>query len=162
MNGLDTRGEPDDGHRVEREIEEAPCADRHEHDVVPGDVIDANMAFACRVHDVPDEDDETHEHREARLGQARVEQGHANAINREKGHEHRYHDLGLALPNARVRLAVVLAHDLVDFRLGCSLRNLSGFSGGRGTVLEQLRQMRTIGVGRTHGSRIGRLDGLLS
>ena len=173
MKRFDARREPDDAHRVEGEVEEACRPGRHEHDVVPWNMVDANAPFLDGIHDVADDDDEPDEQRQTRFGQRRAEQRHADAIDRERSHQNRDDDLRFAFPDARVGLAIVFAHDFVDISLGAfGFRLAFGLRRRRGSrprrlarsaraALEHVLERHAVRFGRSRCSSVCSLDGFL-
>ena len=70
--------------------------------------------FLNGIHQIPDDDDECQEAGQASFSLLDAEQRHKQAVNRKQNHYRSYDGFRNALPDARVRLAVVFAHDLVD------------------------------------------------
>ena len=112
----------------------APNPASASHHVVPRNVVDPVLLFPRGVHHVADQDDESQEAGKARFGLFGGEQRHEQAVHRKRHHAGRDHDLGNALPDARVRLLVVLAHDLIDVyglrRFAVGAGSCRGGSGG--------------------------------
>ena len=107
---------------VEGVEQERARAQHHQHDVIPGHVIDPHLALLGRVGQKTDEHHQSQEGGQADLLHEVCKQGHIDAEER-KQHRHAVDDdLGHALPHARVRLSVELAHDLIDFRSRTNVR----------------------------------------
>ena len=128
MDGLDAGGQLDQRHGVEGEIQEAAGAHQHQHDFEPGQGIDPHMALLGRVGQKAQDNDAAHKQGQAHLGQGSGEQGHIQAVQGEKGHDHRNDDLGGAFPNAGGRFAVILTHDFVQIGLHVTAAFSSGCS----------------------------------
>ena len=114
MNGLDACGKPDHRHGVERKIEEAGRADKHQKNVVPRQIVGPYMMLAGWEIQKACQNDKAHEQRQTNLRHGRGEQRHADAVEGEASHED-FNDNGApAGPDPGVGFAVVFAHDLVD------------------------------------------------
>ena len=72
------------------------------------------LLLAGRIAQKADDDDKGHKACKASLCLLGGKQRHVQAVQGEHDHDRRDDDLGDALPDARVGLCVVLAHDLVD------------------------------------------------
>lgn len=112
---VNARAKLNDGQRVECEVEETGSPDDHEQDVVPGNVVGADLFLVSGVYQKADDDDASEEECEPDFGQGRAEQRHADAVDGEDGHDGPDDDLGDAFPYARVGLTVELAQDLFGF-----------------------------------------------
>ena len=95
-------------------VEERRRAQDHEHDVVPRQGVDLDVLLAGRVGQEAEDHDAAHEGGEAYLDGGPGGKRGVDAVGREERHEDIDDELGSALPDARVRLAVVLAHDGLD------------------------------------------------
>ena len=130
MDRLDTGGQADQRHGVQREVEEAGRAHHHQHQIVPGQVVHPDVVLAGGVGQETDDDDAAHEHGEPDLGHGLGKQGHADAEQAERRHEDADDQLGRTLPQAGSGFAVIFAHDLVQIRAlvsgGVGLRRRAG------------------------------------
>ncbi len=114
FEGADTGAHHHDVDGINREVHKRPSAYHHEDDVVPRDVVGGVARFFNGIHQVADDYDECQEAGQACLGLFDAEQRHKQAVDRKQNHHRSDDGFRDALPDARVRLAVVLAHDLVD------------------------------------------------
>ena len=103
----------DDIHGVEGEIQKRAAAGDHHDQIIPGNVIDLMMLLVGRKHQKTQKYDPCHERGQPQLLQPAGEQGHIDAEERKEHRQTVDDDLGNALPHARVRLAVELAHNLI-------------------------------------------------
>ena len=117
MDGLDTGSQLDDGQGIKGKVEEAACAQHHQHDVIPGNVVDTDVALLHRVGDEAHHDDEAEEQGQTRLGQSRGEQRHVNAVQRENREDHAHNDLGHALPYTGSGFAVIFPHHRIKVQI---------------------------------------------
>ena len=101
----------DDGHGVEGEVQEGAGAQHHQHDVIPGDVIDPLLPLLRREHQIAQEDDEGHKRGQPDLLQPAGEQGDVETEQGKGRQDQRHRRLGCALPDADVGLLIVLFHD---------------------------------------------------
>ena len=116
VDRLDTGGQAHQRHGVQREVEEAGRAHHHQHDIVPGQVVDPDVVLAGGVGQEADDNDAAHEHGEPDLGHGLGKQGHADAEQTERGHEDADDQLGRALPQAGGGFTVIFTHDRVQIR----------------------------------------------
>ena len=93
-------------------VEEAGRANYHQHEIVPGDVVVTHVVLAGGVGEIAHYHDQTQKSRQALFKRGDGEQGGINAVKREDDHDRAHDDGDLALPYARVRLPVILAHEL--------------------------------------------------
>ena len=127
LGETDVHGHLDDLHGVGGIVEEAARAHDHEKDIVPGHVVGADVVLAGGVIEVADDHDAAQEGGEADLLSGGAEEGHADAVQGEDGHQPAQGDLLPALPDADVGLPVILLHDLVHVHPGVGiLRSGSG------------------------------------
>ena len=111
---LDARAHEQDVGDVLREVEERPRARDHQDDVVPRNMVDLVPLLANGVDDESDDDDAGEEARQTSLGLLGRHERHHEAVDGEQHHDGGHDDFRDTLPNTRVRLLVVLAHDLID------------------------------------------------
>ena len=102
-------------------VEERAGADEHEHDVVPGQGVDLDVLLAGGVGEVAEDYHAAHEDGQAHFLAGAGPQRGVDAVGGEQGHEYVDGYLGLAVPEARVRLAVVLAHYGLDVLHGADV-----------------------------------------
>ena len=103
-------------------VEERSRAQDHEHNVVPGQGVYLDVLLAGRIGEEAEHDYAAHKRRQPYLYGGPGGQRGNNAVEGERGHNDVNDYLLPALPDARVRLTVVLAHDGLDVLHGADVR----------------------------------------
>ena len=116
LEDADVHGHLNDLHGVGRVVEEAARAHDHKENIVPGHIVHPDVVVACGVVEIADDHDAAQESREADLLPGDAEEGHADAVDREGGHQYAQGDLLPTLPDTDVGLPVILLHDGVHIR----------------------------------------------
>ena len=117
MDGLQLRGQLDDGEGVDGKVEEAACTQHHQDPVIPRHMVDPGIPLLGGVHQIADDNDETQEQGQPPLRQGLAEQGHQDAVHGEARHQCPQHRFGNPLPHPGVGLPVILFHHGVHIRL---------------------------------------------
>ena len=114
----DTGGKLDDGVGVQCTVKEGNRSDNQNHNIIPGDIVGANMLLADGIVQIPQNENQSEEEVQLLLRHHGAEERDPDTVDRECRAEIAYNLTGYPFPDSDIRLAVILLHHLFDILCG--------------------------------------------